>query len=129
MPQHDTDASSLPFTSSDTAYLDARFSGQTSRRKQIYDIRMTDDGGNRETRDTLFSGAVKLTSRNLGYDFALVKVEGGRGLFGAQRDVVEIHIKKRGDWRYSYLRTAANLRKALNIIDRIYEEAAEGHLP
>lgn len=129
MAHHEDFASRLPFTSSDAAYLDARFSGQASKRKQLYDIELTNDGMDYGATDALVRGAVKLRSRNLGYDFALVKIGGGRSLLGAPKDLVNIYIRKSGNRRYYYLHTATNLRKALNMIDRMYEEAAEGHLP
>ena len=127
---HDEDFTSrLPFTSTDTAYLDARLSGQATRRKPLYDIELTDDDMDYGVTDALVRDAVKLRSRNLGYDFALVKIDGGRSILGAPKDLVKIYIRKSGDRHYYYLDTATGLCRALNMIDRMYEEAAEGHLP
>lgn len=129
MAHHEDFASRLPFTLSDATYLDARLSGQASRRRQLYDIELTNEGMDYGATEVLVRGAMKLRSRNLGYDFALVKFGGGRSILGASKDLVKVYIRKSGDRCYYYLDTATSLCKALDMIDRIYEEAAEGHLP
>jgi hypothetical protein len=73
--------------------------------------------------------AIQLSSRNFGYDFALVKTDRGTGLFGKPKHAVQIYRSRLGENNYTYLDMTANTAKALALIDSLYCQAADLHYP
>lgn len=72
---------------------------------------------------------IRLSSRNFGYDFALVRADAGFDLFGSPRHVVQIYRSILDEDNYTYLQMTTSLAKARKLIDRMYCQAAELHLP
>ncbi len=118
-----------PFTRVEMDRLRSRFDPSDVRRTCIYDIRLANGQRAGEPAEAMRKGVVKLSSRNLGFDFMLLNVGVGKGLFGLPRTVVEIYARKLGGNHYWLLCTSSNLARALRTIDRIYNEAADGYLP
>ncbi|HJV51812.1 MAG TPA: hypothetical protein VJ652_10150 [Noviherbaspirillum sp.] len=119
----------IPFTPADAACLRSRFAAPRMKRRHIYDLELLGAPHEGTEPDALRKGVVIVGSRNLGYDFKLIHVGAGRGVFGAPRTAVRIYVGKRGSGRYALLTSASSLARALAVIDRIYAEAAERHLP
>lgn len=72
---------------------------------------------------------IRLRSRNFGYDFALVRADADFNLFRSSRHVVHIYRSMLDEDNYTYLQMATSLAKARELIDRMYLQAAELHLP
>jgi hypothetical protein len=89
-----------------------------------------DAGGNGcEVGATLRDGVAKLSSRNFGYEFALVHVDAGTGIFGTNEYAVRIYISCMHRDEYTFLRTTRNLGGAVRVIEQMYRRAAQQHLP
>lgn len=102
--------------------LGAHFTNAAARIGYDYDVKEI------AAQDSLAAGLIQLTSRNFGYDFALVQVNDGRGFFGFPRKCVRIYFSNCNANEYGYLTSARSLPKALSIIDLMYKKAAEAHL-
>lgn len=75
------------------------------------------------------AATIQLSSKNFGYDFALVKADGGTGLFGKPKHAVQIYRSRLGKNDYTYLDMTASAAKALALIDSLYCQAADLHYP
>jgi hypothetical protein len=118
-----------PFSPADGVLVLAHFQKAAARNKYAYDIEPSFSIGVSGSNEALRNGIVKLSSKNFGYEFALINVDAGRGFFGGRKNVVRIYISNLHADEYSYLRSASSLSKALRTIDKMYCKAAKLHLP
>lgn len=95
-------------------------------RRYGYDIRAT--FGNSGKRSVPEEVVIRLSSKNFGYDFTLVKVATGRTLFGSPRYEVRIYMSRLDEDEYVFLESAPNLTKAVGLIDKMYCREADLHL-
>ena len=89
-------------------------------RKEIgygHDIRVTDE------QSAPAIGRIVLSSRNFGYDFALLNVTHG------STSHVEIYRSNQGSDKYTRAAHADDVGSALKMIDKMYRDAAKAHLP
>lgn len=111
------------------ALLQGKAAGKI-RNRYGYDINAAFSAANRLY---VLENVVQLSSRNLGYDFALVKVAAGRTvagctLFGSPKYEVRIYMSRLDEDEYVFLESAPSLAKAIGLIDKIYCQAADLHL-
>ncbi|SNS82731.1 hypothetical protein SAMN06265795_10777 [Noviherbaspirillum humi] len=77
----------------------------------------------------LSDGVIYIESKNLGYDFMVLKIDAGSGWGGAKRVKFAIYRSPRGHDSFSFVSTESGLFAALRKLDSMYYAAAREHLP
>lgn len=115
-------ATSVSYSLADKALLQVHLQTAGARIGFDYDVRAM-DGSDLPTR-----GVIQLTSKNFGYDFALVQVDNGRGMFGLRKKIIRMYASPGNTKDYAFIGEARSLSRALRRIDTMYREAANAHL-
>jgi hypothetical protein len=91
------------------------------RKRYCYDL---------QVNTTIVEGveAIRISSRNYGYEFLLVKVSAEPEAHGESEYVMHIYRSVLGENDYELLGAASQLPRALEMIDRMYCQAADLHL-
>lgn len=110
------------FASEEVTALVEHLEKARQARRYDYDIQIADDGV------TARAGLIVLTSRNFGYDFALVMEGGTKGFLGRRRTEVRILRSHCGRDSFTAAGAAPSLAKAMRVIDQMYYDAAAAHL-
>lgn len=93
------------------------------------DFRLPPDLAAQDISTLSRQGFIRLSSANLGYDFALVNADVRRRFFVMPKTDVHIYLSNLGRNAYSYFRSAPGLLAVVRVLKNYYRDAATSHLP